>query len=425
MKAMKAKIKNGVWLIWLCWLVYTCSYIGKVNYSANINQVIEFYGVGYSTAGLVGTFFFFAYGVGQVVHGLLCKKYNIKWIVFISLITSGTANLLVGLVQNFAWIKFLWLINGFSMSVLWPCLIRLLSETLSKKEMTRASLVMGTTVAVGTLIVYSLSALFVKINFRLSFYVATAVFAVVALIWLLFSSRLVAKAKREGEQEETQLEVKATEKGQAFSKSLILLTIVMFCFYGVATNLIKDGLTTWVPSILKEQYKMDSSLSIILTLALPIVAIFGNALAISIHKKISDFVLQGVLTFLCAGLIIGGVIGGVVLHQAWLTVVGFAIVCLLASSSNSLITSIFPLFMKGKVNSGRTAGVLNGCCYIGSTISSYGLGWIADNFGWLSVFWVLLAVCVVVCLGGGVYVLIKKRILIKEKRLSAASRQEE
>ena len=24
------------------------------------------------------TFFFFAYGVGQVINGLLCKKYNIK-----------------------------------------------------------------------------------------------------------------------------------------------------------------------------------------------------------------------------------------------------------------------------------------------------------------------------------------------------------
>jgi OPA family glycerol-3-phosphate transporter-like MFS transporter len=188
----------------------------------------------------------------------------------------------------------------------------------------------------------------------------------------------------------------------------------MLCFYGVATNLIKDGLTTWVPSILKEQYQLDNSLSIILTLALPIVAIFGNAFAIRLHKKIPDFVLQCAFTFLCAGVVIGAVIGGMELDQFWLTLIGFAIVCFLASSCNSLITSIFPLFMKGKVNSGLIAGILNGCCYVGSTISSYGLGWVADNFGWLWVFWLLFAVCMAVCIGAAVYTLMRKKLKNRE-----------
>ena len=67
--------------------------------------------------------------------------------------------------------------------------------------------------------------------------------------------------------------------------------------------------------------------------------------------------------------------------------------------------------MKGKLNSGFIAGILNGCCYLGSTISSYGLGVIADSFGWLAVFWVLLAVCAVVCLCAAVYLFVKKLLL--------------
>ena len=93
-----------------------------------------------------------------------------------------------------------------------------------------------------------------------------------------------------------------------------------------------------------------------------------------------------------------------------MTLVGFAIVCFLISSSNSLITSIFPLFMKGKLNSGLIAGILNGFSYLGSTLSSYGLGLIADNFGWTSVFWVLLSVCMLVCVGAAVYLAVKKII---------------
>jgi len=40
------KQKNGVGLlIFLGWLVYTTSYLGKLNYSANITQIIDFYGI--------------------------------------------------------------------------------------------------------------------------------------------------------------------------------------------------------------------------------------------------------------------------------------------------------------------------------------------------------------------------------------------
>jgi sugar phosphate permease len=65
------------------------------------------------------------------------------------------------------------------------------------------------------------------------------------------------------------------------------------------------------------------------------------------------------------------------------------------------------------VESGRIAGLLNGFCYLGSTISSYGLGVIADNHGWDSVFYLLFAVCVFVCLVAAVYTFVLKR---QEKR---------
>ena len=74
------------------------------------------------------------------------------------------------------------------------------------------------------------------------------------------------------------------------------------------------------------------------------------------------------------------------------------LVACFASSLNSLITSIFPMFMRGKVNSGLYAGILNGFCYLGSTISSYGLGYIAENYGWAATFGVLIAFCAAVCL---------------------------
>jgi sugar phosphate permease len=62
--------------------------------------------------------------------------------------------------------------------------------------------------------------------------------------------------------------------------------------------------------------------------------------------------------------------------------------------------------MKGKVNSGLVAGILNGFCYVGSTISDYGLGAVQEATGsWSSVFYVLMFACLAVVLVAGIFTL--------------------
>lgn len=422
MSITKSKRNKVVILMFLCWLVYSCSYLGKVNYSANINSVMSFYNVDKDAAGLVGTFFFFAYGVGQILNGLLCKKFNLKWIVFISLIVSGLINLIVAVSNNFAIIKYLWLINGLALSILWPSLIRLLSETLPKKDMTKASIIMGTTVATGTLIIYGFSAIFTHFNmFKLAFYLPGIILPLVGVIWICSSSKLVSEIKKEQSEEvdnsDTNKDFEKTKSTNNMGSKLIFLSICVMAIFAVSTNLIKDGLTTWVPTILKDTYSLPNSMSIILTLALPLVAVFANYFAVSTHKKIPDFVMQCVLMFSISAIIIVCVILGLSLNQFVITLIGFTIVCFLISSCNSVITSIFPLFMKGKLNSGLIAGLLNGFCYVGSTISSYGLGAIAKAWGWNTVFWVLFGACILVCVIGLIYSIIKKISLKKVKNI--------
>ena len=56
-----------------------------------------------------------------------------------------------------------------------------------------------------------------------------------------------------------------------------------------------------------------------------------------------------------------------------------SVISLFTSGTNNIITIMLPLYYKDKANAGLLAGMLNGCCYVGSTLSSYGLGLIADN----------------------------------------------
>ena len=101
-----------------------------------------------------------------------------------------------------------------------------------------------------------------------------------------------------------------------------------------------------------------------------------------------------------------------------MTVGCFAIVSCLMAGVNNIITSMVPLHLKENgANSGMIAGILNGFCYFGSTLSSYGLGAVADAFDWRAVFILLLSVACAVTLIGAVYLLINKFMARKKNEI--------
>ena len=383
-------------LIAICWLTYTCSYIGKLGYNANIIRMESTYGISHSTAGMVSTFFFFAYGVGQIFNGIMCKRYPLRIVVFCALLTSALCNLAVGLLDNFDLIKFVWLVNGFALSILWPSLIRFLSERVAEGYMRRAILAMGTTVAIGTFLIYGMSALFNYLgNFKTVFYIAAGLLPAVGVVWLVFYPK--------GESGQTaETEVFAEKK--RLRGSGLTLSVVVIAVFAVVSNLTKDGLTTWVPSMLNELYDMPSYTSILLSLVLPVLAVFGATLAVLLNKKIKVFTDLISIIFAFTAVLIAIVIA-FLSRGAVLPLVCFALVSLTMSAVNNIITSMAPLKWKDRLDAGSTAGILNGCCYAGSTISSYGLGLVADHGGWNSVFvliFALLAVCVTI--GGAIFI---------------------
>ena len=391
-KGQKKTVSSTTLLIALCWIVYTCSYLGKLGYNANITQIEAQYAVSHPTAGVVSTFFFFAYGVGQVFNGIFCKKYNLRAVVFGSLLLSGLMNLLVGMTNNFTYIKYFWLLNGAALSVLWPSLIRLLSETLDKKDIGRAVLAMGTTVATGTFFVYGLSALFVALNvYKTMFILAGLLLPSIASLWMISYPKLVKKQVEDLSEKQPLVQGEKREKAKL---GWLWVPIIALAFFAVVDNLVKDGLTAWVPVILKEEYNLPDYISILLTMLLPILAIFGTTVAVTLRKKVNDFVTLCALLFFVSAVSIGVVI--LCLPTGWfvVTLAGFGIGSCLMAGVNNIITSMAPLYWKEKVNSGLLAGVLNGFCYMGSTLSMYGLGLVADMGGWNAVFVLLFSLCV-------------------------------
>lgn len=372
--------------IFLCWMAYTAAYPGRYSYNSNITPIMDAFGVTHGEAGLVTTCFFFAYGVGQVVNGLLCRRYPRRWIIPFSLACSAVLNIAVFLGAPFWTLKYLWLLNGGLQSILWPTLISVLSQSLPALYLKSSVLVMSTTVPIGTLLAYGLSSLLaVRGGFPFSFLTGALLMAGAAAAWLFLYRDAPAS-------ENAQPVQTSRTPGKGLLNRAVAVTVLVLCLFAVANNLVKDGLTTWVPSILKERFGLPDSLSILLTLVLPVLGIFGAACNGLLERRLPSFIKLSGLWFLLAAVSTAGVILLLDTSLWWAVLAVFGIISLSMHAVNNAITSMAPLYMREQLDSGLLAGVLNGCCYVGSTISSYGLGWVADHFGWNGVFLLLLAV---------------------------------
>lgn len=410
------------WLIALCWLVYALSYIGKLSYTANVTQIEEYFSVQHSDAGAVTSFFFFAYGAGQIINGLLCKKYPLRYVIFGAMAVSGMANLSIPLIptEQFFWVKYIWMLNGLALSVLWPSLVRLLAETLCEKDLSTANVVMGTTVCTGTFLTYGGSALFVGMGgFQAIFYVAAAISLAVAGIWFFAYPKLVtrnsacladkpAQGALMGSAPMQSPAVQSSRNGWFPMQMLPFLSVI--AVLAVCNNLIKDGLTTWLPAILKETYDLPDWTSILLTMLLPLLGVFAVVVATGIYKKIPNFFVELVILYGVSGILVCVVLGLLSTNALAVTVGCFGIVAMMMSAVNGVITSMIPLYMREKLgNSGMIAGVLNGFCYVGSTISSYGLGALAEGSGWTAVFVLFIVLCAFSVLLGGAGAIVQRR----------------
>ena len=73
-------------LIFLCWLAYTTAYLGRLNFSACLVDIIDTLGTTKQAAGLVTSCFFFAYGAGQLINGILSKRYRPRIVIAAALL---------------------------------------------------------------------------------------------------------------------------------------------------------------------------------------------------------------------------------------------------------------------------------------------------------------------------------------------------
>lgn len=413
---------SGLKLILLLMIAYMISYFGRKSYDSNMNEIIAYYGVSKSQAGLIGTFFFIVYACGQVFHGIMCKHYNPRIVLSSALFIGAICNVVMGVmpVEGFKYLKYVWLINGFAMASLWSVMIRLLNRSLSKKRLKQSLLAMAFPVSLGTFMIYGASALFSFLKqFKYTFYLAGIMLVAISVVIYFWLDKLVYKCKVERVETDGDLIPSApTDKADYKNKTKIdsgfFVIFSVLAVFAIVNNFVKDGLTTWTPTIFTEKFKLENWFSVLLTILLPIFAVVGATFAIRLSKKVKNYVLMCGILYSMATVVLVLLLVFLKVNSWVITLICFMFVSAIMAGVNNVITNIFPLQVKN-VDAGLVAGLIDGFCYVGSAISSFGLGVIVESFNnnWDPVMYIFMGLCALSVIICAVYILINK---IKSKK---------
>lgn len=383
--------KSYQWfLIFFCFFIYFTAQLGRYSYSSNINLFEEAYGVNHVQSGWVTTIYFLVYGAGQIVNGILCKRYNKRLICFIAVAVSSVLNLIVFFGVPFWNMYYLWAINAAAQSILYPTVMLTISENVEKRYLAAASIVMACATTVGTFASYGMGAIFSKPeNFKYSFVVAAAAMLVAGVVWLFGSSKF-RKTSVPKISDNRLVEVGSEKKKESFA-TLGIFAFVELAFFSFVSYAVSGGVATWIPVIMKEVYSLGNSMSAFLSAFLPFFSIFNSILAEVVYAKTKNFNLSSLILFGVSVVISIGAIVFLKTNYLLLLVILIAF-RLVTGAAVNLYTAKAPLYLSDRCNAGFLSGFLNGLCYLGNAVSSLALGVLAEYGSWELAFTVITVV---------------------------------
>lgn len=375
----------GFFLFVLCWIAYFSSYIGRLNYSSVMSSIIEEGILGFSQAGSISMVYFFSYGIGQFFNGILGDRVKPQNMIFLGLFFSGLANFMMGTIQVFPVMMIMWGINGYTQAMIWPPIIRIFAEKYSDVEKKKCSVDIVSSMAVGTLASYLLSAYAMKFfSWEAAFFLAAGILIFVAFFWMMGYKYVDARMeKKRNLVILQQKDCKENDKNKGcFGKILLSSGLIGILLPVMIHGVLKDGMTQWVPTFIYERFEVTASFSVVVTMVLPLINLAGAYIARFVDRKHPQKeILSSVIFFVISSgaLILLLFIGK---WNVFITVGLFAIVTVSMMAVNTLYVNLIPLHFEKEGKVATISGFLNSVAYLGSALSTFSIGVLVEYFGW-------------------------------------------
>lgn len=365
----------------LCAAVYFCSYLTRLDYGAVMVEMVRAEGFSRVDASAALTGLFITYGFGQLISGYLGDRVRPQLLIFFGLIACGLMNLLIPFCPSPAWMTVVWSVNGLAQAMMWPPLVRIMSQHMTESEYKVATVHVSWGSSLGTIVIYLMIPLLLKVSsWRGVFYCAAAVGMGMAAFWMARYGRVERTLPLQEQAAPAEEPGDAGKSGGGLRAMLPLLAIMMSVI--ICQGTLRDGITTWMPTYLADTYHMESGKSILTGVLLPLFGMVCYQIVLWMNRKLVENELQ------CAAIIFGvGLVSLLALrllhaHSFALSVLILAFAVASMHGVNLIMTCMTPKYLAGSGKISMISGLLNACTYIGSALSMYGVALIADRFGW-------------------------------------------
>ena len=369
-------------ITWLFAITYMVSYLTRINYGAVISEVVTDTGYTKDLLAMAVTGSFITYGAGQIVSGIVGDRISPKKLITLGFVVTILMNLLMIVCANPWQMLIVWCINGFAQSFMWPPLVRLMSALVSREDYKGVSTKVAWGSSIGTMVIYLVSPILISLSGWRSIFLFSAASAVIMIfVWNRFCPEI---------QTERTVREKAThEKSPLFAPVMLCIMVAI-----ILMGMLRDGVTTWMPSYIAETYDLSNAVSILTGVVLPIFSILCFQVVNRLYRKnFSNPITCGALIFALGAVAALGLVfttGKV----AALSVLFSAVLTGAMHGVNLMLIMMVPAYFDRYGNVSTASGVLNSCTYIGSAASTYGIALLSEKLGWSVTLWVWLAIAV-------------------------------
>lgn len=375
--------KDINFLTLLCAAVYFVSYVSRINLGAVLVEVVNSGFADKKTAALALTVCSVTYGAGQLISGYLGDKFKPQNIIFIGFFITASMNVFVGAFSKGPELVLLWAVNGFAQALMWPPLVKILSSRLDDEAYKKAVVKVSWGSSMGTIAVYLLAPVIIKLfTVKLVFIISGALAVAMAFVW----KTVYEKHKPFSLEKAVIPAVSNNEKGSeapvAKFNGFVITLLLSVMLAIVLQGALRDGVTNWTPSYISDMFKLDSSVSILTGVILPVFSILSFSVTSFINRKLIKNEL------LCAGCVFGiGAVSAALLvllgdKSVVLSLLLLALLVGCMHGVNLILVCMVPAHFSrfGKVS--FISGLINSSTYIGAAISTYGIAVFTDIFGW-------------------------------------------
>lgn len=391
------ELRQGQGLFLLCWAAYAAAYVGRYNYSAVMGAITAEGTLSLAAAGAVSTGYFICYAVGQVVCGAFSQLVSPYGMIFAGLALSGACNLGMGIVPGAAMAP-LWALNGLCQAMIWPPIVRLFAESMPLTQQKGACVNINSTTPAGTLTAYCVSAAMLALaSWRSVFFCCGGLLLGMAVIWWLGTAPLRRATTMQQVQKPKQKPKPSSAAKRAPGGGVLAAVLGAGLVWLILPTMLhgglKDGVTSWVPSMIQSSFGVTPAFSAAVSAVLPLVNLAGAYIAGWLDRRLfrNELKTSAVLFALATACLL--MLPLAVRSSLAAAVLLLAVVTASMLGINTMLINVMPVRAGRRGGAAVLSGSLNAVTYVGAAVATWGFGSAAETLGWGAVFllWLMMA----------------------------------